>query len=113
VSFLLAQSGNGKAQTIMMHRSTILMIAIQLASPTAGFAAGECGTGMDEWCPAPPGDPCGQYRNVSECKADAKCYGMPYRGVSFLPCVLDERGFGVNCPTVGCTSTPPKPVPPR
>jgi hypothetical protein len=113
VSFLLAQSGNGKAQTIMMHRSTILMIAILLASPTAGFAAAECGAGIDEWCPAPLGDPCGQHRNVTGCKADAKCYGMPYRGVSFLPCALDERGFGVNCPTVGCAGTPPKPVPPR
>jgi hypothetical protein len=38
---------------------------------------------------------------------------MPYRGASFLPCVLDERGFGLNCPTVGCTGTPPKPAPPR
>ncbi len=112
MSFLLAQSGNGKAQTVM-HRSTILMIAGLFASPVTGLAAAACGTGMDEWCPALPGDPCGRHRNVAECKADPQCYGMPYRGVSFLPCVLDERGFGVNCPTVGCTSTPPKPVSPR
>jgi hypothetical protein len=50
VSFLLAQSGNGKAQTVM-HRSTILMIAGLLASPAAGFAASECGTPPK---PAPP-----------------------------------------------------------
>jgi hypothetical protein len=94
----------------MMHRSTILMIATGLLVAAMDFAAAQCGTGIDHWCPAPPGDPCGQHRNVAECKADPKCYGMPFRGVSFLPCVLDERGFGVNCPTVGCTGTPPSPV---
>jgi len=96
----------------MMHRSTILMIAILLARPARASPRRVRG-GMDEWCPAPPAIPAASTATVSECKADAKCYGMPYRGVSFLPCVLDERGFGVNCPTVGCTSTPPKPVPPR
>jgi hypothetical protein len=97
----------------MMHRSTILMIATGLLVAVTDFAAAQCGTGIDHWCPAPAGDPCGQHRNVAECKADPKCYGMPFRGVSFLPCVLDERGFGVNCPTVGCTGTPPSPVQPR
>ena len=41
--------------------------------------------------------------------ADLRCYGMPYRGESFVPCFLDARGFASNCPTVGCTSRrPPK-----
>jgi len=92
----------------MIDRSTILMIAAGLLAGSAAFAS-ECGKGLDHWCPAPPGDPCGLHRNVPECRADLRCYGMPYRGASFLPCILDARGFGVNCPTVGCTSTPPKP----
>ena len=33
--------------------------------------------------------------------------GMRYRGESVIACILDERGFASNCPTVGCTSDPP------
>ncbi|HLL27174.1 MAG TPA: hypothetical protein VKT73_05940 [Xanthobacteraceae bacterium] len=90
-----------------------MIAATLLASTPAGFARSECGTGINDWCPPPPADPCGRHTNVAECKADPACYGLPYRGVSFLPCVLDARGFGVNCPTVGCTRTPPKAEPPH
>jgi hypothetical protein len=34
---------------------------------------------------------------------------MPYQGESVVACQLDGRGFASNCPTVGCTSTPPRP----
>jgi hypothetical protein len=33
---------------------------------------------------------------------------MPYRGESVVACLLDSRGFASNCPTVGCSSTPPR-----
>jgi hypothetical protein len=63
-----------------------------------------CGTSPSDWCPAPPGDPCGAHPDVASCKADARCGGMPYRGESFVACKHDARGFGENCPTVGCVS---------
>ena len=75
------------------------------ALASAGTLA--CGMNINDWCPAPPGDPCGRHRDTAACMADPACYGMPYRGESFVPCVLDARGFSSNCPTVGCTSTPP------
>jgi hypothetical protein len=59
---------------------------------------------------APAGDPCGRHRNVVACRADPACYGMPYQGESVVACQLDGRGFASNCPTVGCTSTPPRPA---
>jgi len=31
---------------------------------------------------------------------------MPYLGESVVRCEFDERGFGTNCPTVGCKSPP-------
>lgn len=68
-----------------------------------------CGLSPKDWCPAPAGDPCGRHRNAADCRADAQCYGMPYRGESVVACILDERGFASNCPTVGCTSTSPAP----
>ena len=67
-----------------------------------------CGMSPSEWCPAPPGDPCGRHRNVAACRADLACYGMPYQGESLVACNVDARGFASNCPTVGCTSTPPR-----
>ncbi|OAF11568.1 hypothetical protein AXW67_22395 [Bradyrhizobium neotropicale] len=67
-----------------------------------------CGTAPNDWCAAPPGDPCGHHRNVVACRADPACYGIPYRGESVLACRLDARGFALNCPTVGCTSIAPK-----
>ena len=74
----------------------------------AGAEQFGCGFGIKDWCLAPPGDACGRHRNVAACRADPACYGMPYRGESVVPCIYDQRGFASNCPTVGCTSTPPR-----
>jgi hypothetical protein len=41
---------------------------------------------------------------VDSCRADDRCGGLPYRGESFAACQFDDRGFGTNCPTVGCVS---------
>lgn len=68
-----------------------------------------CGVSLGDWCSAPLGDPCGAHPDVALCKADARCGGMPYRGESFVACKLDARGFGENCPTVGCVSLGSKP----
>jgi hypothetical protein len=86
-----------------------LLAAMFIVTGAAGASAqrSTCGMGISDWCPAPPGDPCGRHRNTAACRADPKCYGMAYRGESVVPCILDERGFASNCPTVGCTSTPP------
>jgi len=67
-----------------------------------------CGTSPSDWCPAPEGDPCGRHMDAASCRADPACYAMPYRGESMIACILDGRGFASNCPTVGCTSVPPK-----
>ena len=66
-----------------------------------------CGLSPNDWCPAPPGDPCGKHPDKESCRADPACYGMPYHGESVVACSLDERGFGKNCPTVGCTAIAP------
>ena len=66
-----------------------------------------CGMDSKDWCPAPAGDPCGRHRSADACRANPVCYGMPYRGESAIACILDERGFASNCPTVGCTISPP------
>jgi hypothetical protein len=66
-----------------------------------------CGMAPSDWCPSPPDDPCGRHHTVASCRADPSCYGMPYRGESVIACFPDPRGFSSNCPTVGCTSTPP------
>jgi hypothetical protein len=97
----------------MMHRSAFLMVILLLLGGAADAWAANlaCGTSIDDWCPARRGDPCGRHKITAACKADPKCYGMPYRGVSFVPCFLDRRGFASNCPTVGCTSTRPPGVP--
>lgn len=58
------------------------------------------------WCCSSAGEPCGVYNNVADCKSDNRCRGMAYRGESVIACIFDERGFGVNCPTVGCESAP-------
>ena len=36
--------------------------------------------------------------------------GLDNEGESVVACQLDARGFASNCPTVGCTSTPPRPA---
>jgi hypothetical protein len=63
-----------------------------------------CGFDTTDWCPAPAGDPCGKHKDVASCRADPRCGGIAYRGESFAACQLDDRGFGTNCPTVGCIS---------
>ena len=68
----------------------------------------ECGLSTTEWCPSPPGDPCGVHKDTERCRADPKCIGMPYRGESVVACFIDERGFASNCPTVGCISRKPQ-----
>jgi hypothetical protein len=89
----------------------ILVLTSILAAPNfplpvaAGLA---CGLSTSDWCPAPMGDPCGNHKDAASCHADPRCYGMPYRGESVVACIFDGRGFAKNCPTVGCTSTPPR-----
>ena len=63
-----------------------------------------CGMRPSDWCPSPPGDPCGKYVNTDACRADKKCKGMPYQGESVVACEDDGSGFAKNCPTVGCIS---------
>jgi hypothetical protein len=99
----------------MMYRSTLLILIALLLSLEAGALAADvstsartCGVSPNDWCPSRRGDPCGRHKNTAACKADPKCFGMPYRGESLVACFLDERGFASNCPTVGCTSKPPK-----
>jgi len=67
-----------------------------------------CGLQPNDWCPAAASDPCGAHRAVEACRADTTCFGMPYRGESVVACARDARGFGINCPTVGCTSDAPR-----
>ncbi|MCW5745224.1 MAG: hypothetical protein KIT36_03380 [Alphaproteobacteria bacterium] len=92
-----------------------LMIAMALAGPVLaqGTGAGPgssrpCGLSPSDWCPAEPGDRCGRHRDADACKADPACYGQPYRGEAVVACRFDARGFGINCPTVGCTSRRPQ-----
>jgi hypothetical protein len=97
----------------MMYRSTLLILIALLLSLAAEAQASDrtCGISTNDWCPSRRGDLCNRHKNTAACQADPKCYGMPYRGVSFVPCFLDERGFASNCPTVGCTSRRPPPKP--
>ncbi|HMF42811.1 MAG TPA: hypothetical protein VKQ32_19200 [Polyangia bacterium] len=64
----------------------------------------DCGTRPGDWCPAPAGDPCGAHKDLTSCRADPRCGGRPYSGESVVACKFDGRGFGENCPTVGCVS---------
>jgi hypothetical protein len=77
------------------------------ALPPPGPSALPCGVSSHDWCPAPKGDPCGRHRDEASCRADRRCVGMPYRGESVVPCMVDARGFATNCPVVGCMSPPP------
>jgi hypothetical protein len=88
-----------------------LAVLIAAGAPAPAAAQSRpCGINPSDWCPAPAGDPCGRHRNVAACRADPACYGMPYQGESVVACQLDRRGFASNCPTVGCTSTAPRPA---
>jgi hypothetical protein len=106
---------NGKSQTMMVRSTLLIIVLVLLVLLSEGQADSRrlCGTAIGDWCPSYRGDPCGRHKNTAACKADPKCYGMPYRGVSFIPCFLDKRGFASNCPTVGCTSKRPPRRPAR
>jgi len=110
----MGPAADGKTQT-MMFRSTLLIVVFVLLSLPQAQANGRrpCGMSPSDWCLSYRGDPCNRHKNTEACKADPKCYGMPYRGESFIACMFDERGFASNCPTVGCTSKrPPRPPKP-
>ena len=95
----------------MVRRLLPLALAGLLSGSVSAAAQSlPCGMSPRDWCPAPAGDPCGRHRTAADCRADAACYGMPYQGESVVACQLDARGFASNCPTVGCTSTPPRPA---
>ena len=81
--------------------------ALLLAVPAR--AAPPCQSDPTGWCPGEPGDTCGRNHFVWSCKLDTACFGVPYTGESVVACKFDERGFGLNCPTVGCTSRKPNP----
>ena len=81
--------------------------------PVLAQPQGPCGLSIRDWCPAPPGDPCGRHKNERECRADPACVGIKYRGESVVACQADGRGFWTNCPAVGCISRPTAAVPAR
>jgi hypothetical protein len=99
-------------RTIFRSLSLPALAVLMVAAVPAPAAAQSrpCGINPSDWCSAPAGDPCGRHRTVAACRADPACYGMPYQGESVVACQLDARGFASNCPTVGCTSTPPRPA---
>jgi hypothetical protein len=84
----------------------LVVFAAPLVAITNAFAQ-PCGVSPNDWCGGPPGDSCGRHPNAASCKADNACFGLPYRGESTVACQFDTRGFGTNCPTVGCTSVAP------
>ena len=97
----------GYASSIVSSLLMLTLAGLVAAAAPAAAQSPPCGMNPSDWCAAPAGDRCGRHRNVAACRADAACYGMRYRGESVVACMLDERGFASNCPTVGCTSTPP------
>jgi hypothetical protein len=92
----------GALLTFSLAVSAGAALAADAATP-----ADNCGMSPSDWCASPPNDPCGAHMDTASCTADPACFGMPYRGESVVACIFDERGFASNCPTVGCTSTPP------
>jgi len=97
-------------RAIFTSLSLPALAVLVAASAPAAAQSRPCGINPSDWCAAPAGDPCGRHRNVAACRADPACYGMPYQGESVVACQFDRRGFASNCPTVGCTSTPPRPA---
>jgi hypothetical protein len=91
--------------TRVAFAALLLVLGLTAASGADGLYP--CGLRPDDWCPAPPGDPCGGHEDEATCRADPACFGMLYRGESVVACLWDERGFATNCPAVGCTSSPP------
>jgi len=74
------------------------------AGPAPPGQREDCGTRPDDWCAPPAADPCGAHKDLTSCRADPRCGGRAYAGESVVACRLDARGFGENCPTVGCVS---------
>ena len=101
---------NPKPIFLSLSLLALAALAAAVASAPAAAQPRVCGLNPNEWCPSPPGDACGRHRSAAACRADPACYGMPYQGESLVACKLDERGFASNCPTVGCTSAPPRPA---
>jgi hypothetical protein len=99
-----------------MRRAAVLLLLVAACrtpasqppapAPAPAPQAGDCGTRPGDWCPAPKGDPCGEHKELTSCRADPRCGGMAYMGESVIACKLDARGFAENCPTVGCISLP-------
>jgi hypothetical protein len=82
----------------------LALIALLLAAARPKPAPPPCGMSIDDWCPAPAGDPCGKHKDEKSCRADSKCRGLPYLGESAVVCIPDGKGFAENCPAVGCLS---------
>ncbi len=101
---------DGKMQTMMVRSTLLITVLMLLLGVSEGLAVGRqtCGVKLGDWCRSYRGDPCNRHKSTATCKADRKCYGMPYKGESFVACIFDERGFASNCPTVGCTRKAPK-----
>ena len=95
------------SRVIALSLLSLVILAFVLTNHQASAQSLPCGMSPNDWCPPQSGDPCGHHRTAAACRADAACYAMPYRGESVVRCIFDERGFASNCPTVGCTSTPP------
>lgn len=87
--------------------SAFAAAALLVLPPAQAQAAPPCQSDPSGWCPGEKDDPCGRNHFVWSCKLDTACYGVAYTGESLAACKLDERGFGLNCPTVGCTSRKP------
>jgi hypothetical protein len=92
---------------MLLRIAALLLVWFCLALPTAAGGL-PCGMSISDWCPPPPGDPCGAHNDADACRNDSRCYGIGYSGESVIACMFDARGFASNCPTVGCTSTPPR-----
>jgi hypothetical protein len=88
----------------MRSLALLLVLAAFGCGRSSTVSDPNCGVHTTDWCPAPAGDPCGRHKDVDSCRADAACGGLPYRGESVVACQFDNRGFGTNCPTVGCVS---------
>ena len=92
----------------MRTLAALLLLVVSTNAASAQSSGLACGMDPRDWGPSPPGDVCGRHTNAAACMADKACYGVRYRGESAIACIVDARGFPSNCPTVGCTSTPPK-----
>jgi hypothetical protein len=112
-SGLFLKTGPVRTSLRMMAGVLMSALAIGPAFAQTGGDAGRppprpCGLSPSDWCIPDRTDPCAVHKDAASCKADAACFGLPYRGESVVACRFDARGFGLNCPTVGCTSKPPR-----